>query len=185
MFLCIFSPKFLNLWNKVQLSGYLSFLIWFRVQPWLFHSYELMWLSMVHCHNDFLFCGGYRLSVSVLFTNFVIIIHALFIFTCSVKISLALPVISNFIPVSYLGYVEQHVAPKNCCTWWGYVAKICRRSRVSATCRQHFQLRRPHSLSLAPTAMATGGVVNVNTGAIGKVRMTSYYGEGYHQHSCA
>jgi hypothetical protein len=31
-----------------------------------------------------------------------------------------LPVISNFVPVSYEGYVKNHIPSKYCCAWGGF-----------------------------------------------------------------
>ena len=52
-------------------------------------------------------------------TNFIIIIYSWVVFMFSVKISSALPVVSNFVPVSYVGDVEQQIPSKYCCTWGG------------------------------------------------------------------
>ncbi len=53
-------------------------------------------------------------------TNFVIIIYSWIVFTISVKISLVLPLVSNFVPVSYVGDVEEHIPSKYCCALGGF-----------------------------------------------------------------
>ena len=67
-------------------------------------------------------------------TNFVIIIYSWIIFTLSIKISLVLPEVSNFVSVSYVGDVEQHISSKYCCAWGGF--KYCVvGSRANGPCR--------------------------------------------------
>jgi hypothetical protein len=68
-----------------------------------------------------------------LITNFVITINSLAIFACRVEIGLMLPVISNFVQVGYEWNVEEHVAPKYCCTWRGF--KDCVIGRANGPCR--------------------------------------------------
>ncbi len=46
---------------------------------------------------------------------------------------LVLPIISNFIPVSYKWYVKKHVVSKYCCAWRGF--KDCMIGRTNAPCR--------------------------------------------------
>ena len=43
-----------------------------------------------------------------------------FVLACCAKISLVLPVISNFVLVGYEGYVKEHVLSKYCRTWGGF-----------------------------------------------------------------
>ncbi len=50
--------------------------------------------------------------------NFVILINTFFVFAVVIAISHALPKFSNLFPVSYERHVKEHVASKNCCTWW-------------------------------------------------------------------
>ncbi len=52
--------------QKVLLSGYSSFQIYFRVEPWLFHLYGLMQLSRGLWDTWILLCGIYHHSVQVL-----------------------------------------------------------------------------------------------------------------------
>jgi hypothetical protein len=63
---------------------------------------------------DTFFCQQY------LVTNFIIIVNLLAIDACCVKIGLALPVISYFIPVGYERNGEEHVASKYCRAWRGF-----------------------------------------------------------------
>ncbi len=65
--------------------------------------------------------------------NFVIIVNSLAIFACRTKISLTLPVISNFVPVGYERNVKEHVASKYCRTWRGF--KDCMIGRANGPCR--------------------------------------------------
>ncbi len=73
------------------------------------------------------------LSQQNLIANFVIIIDSLAIFACRAKIGLTFPVISNFVPVGYEWNVEEHVAPKYCCTWRDF--KDCIIGRANGPCR--------------------------------------------------
>ena len=66
-------------------------------------------------------------------TNYVIIIYSWIVFTLSIKISLALPVVSNFVPVSYVGDVEQHIPSKYCRAWGGF--KYCMVGRANGPSR--------------------------------------------------
>ncbi len=59
----------------------------------------------------FYFAEGTFLSQQYLIANFVIIVDMLAIYACCVKISLALPVISNLAPVGYEQNVEEHARP--------------------------------------------------------------------------
>ncbi len=58
----------------------------------------------------FCFAGDTFFCQKNLIANFVIIVNLLAVLVCRVKISLALPVISYFVPVSYEQNVEEHVA---------------------------------------------------------------------------
>jgi hypothetical protein len=49
-----------------------------------------------------------------------------------VKISLALPVISYFVPVSYEWNVKEHATSKYCCAWRGF--KDCVIGRANGSC---------------------------------------------------
>ncbi len=73
--------------------------------PWLFAVWAFCFAE------DTFFCQQY------LVTNFIIIINLLAVYACCVKISLALPVISYFVPVSSEWNVEEHVTSKYCCAW--------------------------------------------------------------------
>ncbi len=53
-------------------------------------------------------------------TNFVIVVDVLFIFAFCAKISLALPVISYYVPFGYEGYVKEHFLSKYCHAWGGF-----------------------------------------------------------------
>ncbi len=65
--------------------------------PWLFAIWALCFAEDTSlCHQN-------------LIANFVIIVDLLAIYVCRVKISLMLPVISNFVPVGYEGSVEEHI----------------------------------------------------------------------------
>jgi hypothetical protein len=55
-----------------------------------------------------------------LIANFVIIVILLAIYACHVKISLTLPVISNFVTVGYERNVKEQVAAKYRRTWRGF-----------------------------------------------------------------
>ncbi len=67
----------------------------------------------------------------------------------SVKISLALTVVSNFAPVSYVGDVEQeHIPSKYCCTRGGF--KYCMVGRANGLCA----LVRNVAMSLDATEVA-------------------------------
>ena len=81
-------------------------------------------------------------------TNFVIIIYSWNVFTFSVKISLALPVVSNFVPVSFKGDVKQHILSKYCCTWGGFKYHMVGGAMAQAT------LVRNVTMSLGATELA-------------------------------
>jgi hypothetical protein len=68
-----------------------------------------------------------------LIANFIIIVNLLAILMCCVKISLALPIISYFVPVGYEQNVEEHATSKYCCTWRGF--KDCVIGRANGSCR--------------------------------------------------
>ncbi len=88
--------------------------------PWLF----AVWA--------FCFAEDTFLCQQNLVANFVII-DSLAIYACRVKISLVLPVISNFVPVGYEQNVEEHVVPKYRHTWGGF--KDCVIGRANGPCR--------------------------------------------------
>jgi hypothetical protein len=67
-----------------------------------------------------------------LIANFVIIVNLLNVLSCRVKISLALPVISYFVPVGYERNVEEHILSKYCCAWRGF--KDCMIGRANSPC---------------------------------------------------
>jgi hypothetical protein len=68
-----------------------------------------------------------------LIVNFVIIVDLHTILVCHIKISLALPIISYFVPVGYEQNVEEHVAFKYCRAWRGF--KDCMIGRANGPCR--------------------------------------------------
>ncbi len=68
-----------------------------------------------------------------LIANFVIIANSLAVLACRVKISLALPVISYFLPVGYEWSVEKHVMSKYCHAWRDF--KDCVIGRANGPCR--------------------------------------------------
>ncbi len=70
---------------------------------------------------------------------------------CSVKISLALPVVSNFVPVSYVGDVEQHIPSKYCCSWGGFEYHIVGKANGPLA---HAALVRNVAMSLGATELA-------------------------------
>ncbi len=75
--------------------------------PWLFALWALCFAedSIVYHYNSI--------------ANFVIIVVAFFVFRFCAKISLVLPVISNFVPIGYEGYGKEHVPSKYCCAGGG------------------------------------------------------------------
>jgi hypothetical protein len=75
---------------------------------------------MALCHVSFVLCGGFHPVSLEPIANFVIIVDAFFVFVFCAKISLALPVISNFVPVVYEGYVKEHVPSKYLRAWGGF-----------------------------------------------------------------
>ncbi len=79
-----------------------------RYSPWLFAVWALCFVedSILYQQNSIV--------------NFVIIVVTFFVFAVCAKISLALPVISNFVPVGYEGYVKEHVLSKYCRTGGGF-----------------------------------------------------------------
>jgi hypothetical protein len=76
--------------------------------PWLFAVWAFCFAK------DTFFCQ------QNLIADFAIIINLLAFYGCSIKISVALPVMSYFVPVSYEWNVEEHVASKYCHTWRGF-----------------------------------------------------------------
>jgi hypothetical protein len=56
-----------------------------------------------------------------------------FVLACCAKISLVLPVISNFVLVGYEGYVKEHVLSKYCRTWGGF--EDCVTGGANGPCR--------------------------------------------------
>ncbi len=64
--------------------------------------------------------------------NFVIIINLLAILMCRVNISLALPIISYFVPFGYERNIKEHVASKYCHAWRGF--KDCVIGRANGPC---------------------------------------------------
>ncbi len=52
---------------------------------------------------------------------------------CCAKISLALPLISNFVPVGYEGYVKEHIPSKYCRAWGGF--EDCVMGGANGPCR--------------------------------------------------
>jgi hypothetical protein len=76
--------------------------------PWLF----TLWV--------FCFAEESILFRQNLIANLVIIINPHAIFACCVKIGLALPVISNYIPAGYELDVKEHVVSEYCHPWRGF-----------------------------------------------------------------
>jgi hypothetical protein len=67
-----------------------SICMYCRDSPWLFAVWAFCFVEDAFlCHQN-------------LIANFVIIVNSLAIYACRVKISLTLPVISNFVPVGWL-----------------------------------------------------------------------------------
>jgi hypothetical protein len=92
-----------------------------RDSPWFF----AVWV--------FCFAEDTFLCQQNLIANFVIIINSFAVFACPIKIGLTLPVISNFVRVSYEWNVKEHIAPKYRCTWGGF--KDCVIGRANGPCR--------------------------------------------------
>ena len=75
---------------------------------------------MALCRVGFGLCGGFHpVSLGLYRQLCNHSRHAFFLAFC-VKIRLALPVISYFIPVGYEGYVKEHVPSKYCRVWGGF-----------------------------------------------------------------
>jgi hypothetical protein len=85
--------------------------------PWLFAVWAFCFAE------DTFFCQ------QNLIANFVIIVDLLAVLACHVKISLALPIISYFVPVGYERNVKEHVASNYCHAWSGF--KDCVIGRVN------------------------------------------------------
>ncbi len=102
----------------VLLSGYPFFLVYFCIEPWLFHSYEQTLLAKALSDTWTLLWEEYHCSVQVLFDRLVIIINTAFVITIGVMIGW-LPKFSNFLPVSYERNINKHVLFNYCCIWWG------------------------------------------------------------------
>jgi hypothetical protein len=64
------------------------------------------------------FCREYLLSVQVFYCQLYNHNHNQYVFTQVIKISLTLPIVTNFPPVSYERNVKQHI-PFKFCTWRG------------------------------------------------------------------
>ncbi len=88
---------------------------WFFAIVWAFCFAE----DAFFCHQN-------------LIANFVIIINLLTVLACRVKISLALPVISYFVPDGYERNVEEHVTSEYCRAWRGF--KDCMIGRANGPC---------------------------------------------------
>jgi hypothetical protein len=89
--------------------------------PWLFAVWAFCFAEDTFlCHQNFI-------------ANFVIIVDLLVIFACRTKISLTLPVISNFVPVGSERNVKEHVASKYRRTRRGL--KDCMMGRANGPCR--------------------------------------------------
>ena len=76
---------------------------------------------MALCRAGFVFCRGFHPASLELCHHFCN--HSrrvFFVLACCVKICLVLPVISNFGPVGYEGYVKQHIPSKYCHAWGGF-----------------------------------------------------------------
>jgi hypothetical protein len=68
-----------------------------------------------------------------LLPTFLTIVDLLAIYACRVKISLALPVISNLVPVGYERNVEEHVGSKYRRAWRGFKDYMI--GRANGPCR--------------------------------------------------
>jgi hypothetical protein len=88
--------------------------------PWLF----AVWA--------FCFAEDTFLCHQILIANFEIIVNLLAIYASRVKISLTLPVISNYVPVGYEWNVKEHIVSKYCRTWRGF--KECVIGRANGPC---------------------------------------------------
>jgi hypothetical protein len=76
---------------------------------------------MALCRVSFVLCGGfYPVSLELYRQLCNHSRRVFFIFTLCAKISLVLPVISNFVPVGYEGYVKEHVRSKYCRAGGGF-----------------------------------------------------------------
>jgi hypothetical protein len=82
-----------------------------------FETTSNTWLFAVWA---FCFAEGTILFHQDLIANLVIIIDARAVFVGHVKIGLALPIISNFIPVGYKRDLKEHVASRSCCALRGF-----------------------------------------------------------------
>ena len=79
-----------------------------RYSPWFFSP------------NGLCFAEYTVLTDEYFVTDFVIVVNTFAIFTFVTAISLVLPIVSNFVPVSYERNVEEHVSSEYSCTWWGF-----------------------------------------------------------------
>jgi hypothetical protein len=93
------------------------------------NCYDSQWLFAIQA---FCFVEDTILFHLNLIVNLVMIINSRTILVCCVKTGLALSIISNFIPVGYKRYVEEHVQSKYCCTWRGF--KDCLIGRANSPC---------------------------------------------------
>jgi hypothetical protein len=80
----------------------------------------------------FCFAEDTNLFHQNLIDNFLIIVNLHAVLVCYVRIGLALPLISNFIPVGYKWYVKEHVVFEYCCAWRGF--KDCMIGRANGLC---------------------------------------------------
>jgi hypothetical protein len=92
--------------------------------------HDIPWLFAVWA---FCFVEDNILLHQNLIANLVIIINSRAVLRCCVKIGLALPIISNYIPVGYKRDVKEHVASKYCHAWRGF--KDCVIGRANGPCR--------------------------------------------------
>jgi hypothetical protein len=122
LFICIknYSPD-INLFQLgSELSPDCSVLKICCDSPWLF----AVWA--------FCFAEDASLLHQNLIANLVIIINLHAVLVCCVKIGLVLPVISNFVPVSYKQDVKKHIVSKYFCTWRGFKNFVI--GRVNGPC---------------------------------------------------
>jgi hypothetical protein len=88
--------------------------------PWLFAVWAFCFAEDTFlCHQN-------------LIAYLAIIVDLLAIYACHVKISLMLPVISNFVPVSYERNAEEHIASTYFRTWRDF--KDCVIGRANGPC---------------------------------------------------
>ncbi len=136
----------IRVWKRVEMSRFIVFkftyfliLLIFKIRHYSLDIYPFWFGSAFNtdcsiCMNwrdgpwftvilTFRFVEDTIFPYQYFITNLAIIINMVFFLSCSVKISLALPItISYFAPVS-------HVATKDCCTWRGFA--YCMVGRVN------------------------------------------------------